>query len=291
MLSLFPQPAPALPNLSTLLIAGPYHPSAPIHLALTLNSENSKARTIILSPSRSVFKEDLLRFNDSWLNSHSGDGKISELTSNIVLFYPPTPVHLSLVLSMLHVPSPDSDGNEPTWSDPRTMQISAPSLVVLLEPSRYFLSSTGSPMSSSARTLPSYLSLVNRVFVSISNLTSDSPPKFALFDSQLHNFKLPVVYEPSRLFGEEMSSHQPPQMPVLPVVEKLFQWVGIFEDDPSYIPSSQGDEVAADEGARKQLRLYPGSQDGDNDVQLYHWTEIRRRASSRESEETYFRWN
>ena len=77
-LSMFPPPGPQLPSFNTLLITGPYHPSAPIHLALSLDQ-----RAILLSPSRDAFLEDLQQFNDSWLNSHSGKGRFTSLTSNI----------------------------------------------------------------------------------------------------------------------------------------------------------------------------------------------------------------
>ncbi|KAI0291717.1 hypothetical protein BC826DRAFT_470817 [Russula brevipes] len=35
MTTVFPLPSPALPDFTTLLLKGPYHASAPIHLCLT----------------------------------------------------------------------------------------------------------------------------------------------------------------------------------------------------------------------------------------------------------------
>ncbi|KDR83339.1 hypothetical protein GALMADRAFT_55637 [Galerina marginata CBS 339.88] len=85
MTSLFPSPHPPLPDFSTLLIAGPYHASAPIHLALSSNLNTPRSRTILFAPSRSTLKQDLQRFNDSWLTARSGNGATSELASNVIV--------------------------------------------------------------------------------------------------------------------------------------------------------------------------------------------------------------
>ncbi|KJA24676.1 hypothetical protein HYPSUDRAFT_65554 [Hypholoma sublateritium FD-334 SS-4] len=146
MVSLFPQPGPLLPGFPTLLITGPYHSSAPIHLALTLNSElGPQAHALILAPSRTLFKDAILRLNDHWLYANSGTGRNAALATSVTLLYPPTPVHLSLVLSMLCVPGTE---NQSAGLHPKTAQAVAPSLVVLAEPSRYFLPSVDPSMSS-----------------------------------------------------------------------------------------------------------------------------------------------
>ena len=77
-LSMFPPSGPQLPSFKSFLITGPYHPSAPIHLALSLDQ-----KAILLLPSRDAFLEDLQQFNDSWLNSHSGKGRLTNLTSKV----------------------------------------------------------------------------------------------------------------------------------------------------------------------------------------------------------------
>ncbi|CAA7260156.1 unnamed protein product [Cyclocybe aegerita] len=71
-----------LPRFSTLLITGPYHPSAPIHLTLSSKAATPESRAIILAPSRSALKGNLQQFNDAWLASRSGHGKMTELTLN-----------------------------------------------------------------------------------------------------------------------------------------------------------------------------------------------------------------
>jgi len=48
--------------------------------------------------------------------------------------------------------------------------------------------------------------------------------------------------------------------------------------DSSYVPSSQGEETACDEGIHKQLRIYRSGEDeeSDNDIQIHQWVEKRR---------------
>ncbi|KAF8192436.1 hypothetical protein BJ912DRAFT_1094791 [Pholiota molesta] len=307
-MSLFPQPAPSLPPFSTLLIAGPYHPSAPVHLAYS--SSGPKSPVLLLCPSRATFKEDMLRFNDSWLNAHSATGKHSELASYVSIFYSPTSVHLSLLLSMFHVPR---SGSALAESTPKTAQAVPPGLVILTEPSRYFLSPGAAEMSSCKR---SYAVLISefgqsRVHLDIKpdkvfgldsvllrkthtdpSFSGDHPPKFALFDSQLENLKLPLLSEPSlRLGDDQAADEQPGLTPVLPLVENLFQWICIFEDDDSYVPSSQGEEMNSEEGVRKQLRMYRRDQNGEDDERLYHWIERRCKSRFSKLEETEFKWD
>ncbi|KAF8901696.1 hypothetical protein CPB84DRAFT_1679571 [Gymnopilus junonius] len=82
MLSLFPPPQPpSLPDFSTILITGPYHQSAPVHLALSSNTINPTGSTVIFAPSKETLKEGLQQLNDCWLTAHSGQGAITEITS------------------------------------------------------------------------------------------------------------------------------------------------------------------------------------------------------------------
>lgn len=86
MASLFPQPGPLLPGFPTLLITGPYHASAPIHLALTLNAElGPQAHALILAPSRTLFKNAIQRLNDHWLYTNSGTGRNATLATSVTL--------------------------------------------------------------------------------------------------------------------------------------------------------------------------------------------------------------
>lgn len=65
---------------------------------------------------------------------------------------------------------------------------------------------------------------------------SGCSPKFALFDSQLDKFQLPVIYQspplPSVVMGERLVQEK-----VQPLIEKYFEWVGIFEDGASSQPT------------------------------------------------------
>lgn len=82
-MSLFPPSAPKLPQFSSLFVTGPYHASAPIHLALSLKMENAETQPIILHPVRTNLKDGLKILNDAWLASHFGHGNMTELSSGV----------------------------------------------------------------------------------------------------------------------------------------------------------------------------------------------------------------
>ncbi|KAF5322679.1 hypothetical protein D9619_001135 [Psilocybe cf. subviscida] len=285
MASFFPEPRQndLLPTFSSLLVLGPYHPSAPVHLALSLNAGDDRARTVFLTPSKESYAERLIAFNDAWLNEHCSDGAISYAGQNITNFYPPTLAHLCLLLSALHLPNRDASMH------PITVQLGTPNLVILAEPSEYFLSSKIDP---SAATISSYLSLVTRVFAMLGNISSDTAPKFALFDSQLGNLKLPLTYMPSIPFaGADEGRKQEPRL--LPVIEKLCEWVAIFEEgEETFVPSSQGEEDDAVAPApTKQLRVYRTGGKSDEDNMVFNWQETRRRPLPNGSDATFFEWS
>ncbi|PPQ95479.1 hypothetical protein CVT26_008507 [Gymnopilus dilepis] len=274
MLSLFPPPQPPpLPDFSSILIAGPYHQSALIHLALSATASTPPGSSIIFAPSKDALKEGLQLLNDAWLTAHSGEGATVEISSKVTIFYPPTPAHLCLLLSLLHVSNEKS--LEYTWASSQTVLPTAPNLIIITELSSYFLNPDDeSSSSSSDLTLPSYLNLVNRILISLSSMKRSSTgalPKLALFDSRLSNFKLPVTNQHQRLFSDGSSSH-PQEMQALPLVERFFQWVGIFEEDSAFVPSSQGEESTL-EGQFKQLRMYRPNDETDTGVQFVTWTE------------------
>lgn len=85
MSTLFPTSwsGPDLPPFRTFLVKGSYHPSAPIHLCLSHTCTRPHSRTLLLTPSRSNFIRSLAEFNDDWLSTHSGHGKLVELSSGI----------------------------------------------------------------------------------------------------------------------------------------------------------------------------------------------------------------
>ena len=89
-------------------------------------------------------------------------------------------------------------------------------------------------MNRSNLSLSSYLNLIQRSLACISKLASQTtaytrPSKFVLFDSRLHDLKLPMTKEPLK-FLEAGDGDQYRQVHALPLVETYFQMAGIFED-------------------------------------------------------------
>jgi len=94
---------------------------------------------------------------------------------------------------------------------------------------------------------------------------------------------------------------------VLPLIEKYFEWIGIFEDgassqatniilyvpdgslDTLYVPSSQGNEVMNDDGLHKELRYYRVGQ--SDSIQSIRWREVPIYSSLTKKERTHFRWS
>jgi len=161
MSSLFPHslPGPNLPPFRTLLIKGSYHPSAPIHLCLSHTRTRPCSKALLLTPSRSSFQRSLEEFNDEWLSTHSGHGKMGEISSRIEVCYPPSPAHLELFLSMIRTYK-DSDGAP---FDTKATLDASPTLIVVHEPSAYFLD----PDTETLYTASSYLSLVAQALASL----------------------------------------------------------------------------------------------------------------------------
>ncbi|KAL4081734.1 hypothetical protein V8B97DRAFT_86453 [Scleroderma yunnanense] len=140
---LFAEPAPSLPRFKALLIQGVYPSSAPIHLCLSIPPGQ---RAILLSPTREVLLHSLESCGDDWLRSFSGTGVTSRISSRVRVFYPPKPKHLIALLTSLCCNSGAAitDGVDP------------PCLLVLHEPSAYFLQENGHDH----YTISSYLLLI-----------------------------------------------------------------------------------------------------------------------------------
>lgn len=85
MSSLFPETFSGhdLPPCRTLLIQGPYHPSAPIHLCLSHTKARPNSKAMLLTPSRGDIANALVEFDDDWISSTSGHGKISEIARRV----------------------------------------------------------------------------------------------------------------------------------------------------------------------------------------------------------------
>ncbi|KAJ6490281.1 hypothetical protein C8R47DRAFT_977489 [Mycena vitilis] len=133
MASLFPS-GPPLPDFKSLVVKGPYHASAPIHLALSHAANVPTTRILMVAPSRETMADALRDHNDDWISVHSGQGKTLELSSCTTVFYPPSPAHFAYLMSMI-----STDFRSPGL-DPTVILDQAPSLIILIELSAYFLS-------------------------------------------------------------------------------------------------------------------------------------------------------
>lgn len=162
MSSFFPLPSPVLPDFQSLLVTGPFHASALIHLCLThLSDKPPRTRIIIFSPARQKLSRSILEFNDDWLNECGGYGAVAHVLSRVDIqfvsmscsitladprsdqywrSYVPSPLHLKFMLSMLRV----SDTQEHLAHPPKATLDSPPSLLVLHDLSTYFIDSDSS---------------------------------------------------------------------------------------------------------------------------------------------------
>ncbi|KAF9534429.1 hypothetical protein CPB83DRAFT_336657 [Crepidotus variabilis] len=231
-LSLFPPSIPLqLPEFSTLIVSGLHHPSAPIHLALSLR-EHQNRRSVIFIPDFKPFKDSLHQFKDSWLLSQSGQGKMSGMAVEIDVVSAPSPSHLSMLLvTALSTTTTAEQALESSIIEDRW------DTFILIDPSSYFLKAVDCQAP--------YLSLLHRVFACLSKrrLSCEGlPPKMVLFDSSLKN---PNDY------------NLPEALPSLRLVEKLFDLsVSITQDSLAMIvPSSQGEELDQEEDSIKELRF------------------------------------
>lgn len=263
MLSLFPGFEPQLPSFTSLMIQGPYHASAPIHLALSHTSQANSSSAVFLSPSCQLVTVVLKEYNDSWLATHSGQGRVSEMSSRINMLYPPTPTHLAFLLASFEV---SQHGSAHTLH-PKTTLDAPPGLIILHELSAYFLSDVESDPTSHPWTVSSYMSLVIRALSLASFLSSGSlgGTSVVLFDSQLHRLKLPVMKQDYHYDNE--SQNRARSEAVGPLMQKYFQTIGTFEqvNDNSELPES--------DPTRKRLSLYKAGQ--DDPVNSWSWNEKR----------------
>lgn len=83
MASLFPPPSPGLPPFRTLLVQGPFHPSAPVHLMLSQNAQNQKGKALMITPSRQTLAAALVECGDEWLKIHGGHGQTCSASSRV----------------------------------------------------------------------------------------------------------------------------------------------------------------------------------------------------------------
>ncbi|KAJ3790554.1 hypothetical protein GGU10DRAFT_371179 [Lentinula aff. detonsa] len=186
MASLFPPGhGPFLPEFSSLLVQGPYPIDCLVNLALSFPDRS----VIILS---SCDKEN--NGNNSLrasLRELKLTGKISAQADQVRFFYPPTAAHLALLLSTLQVidtEKPNSVGVHDTSTSsisfPHLLKPPGPALVIIHEPSAYFINATQRPPSPSS----SYLSLLIRAI----SLVSRSSASLAVFDTHVNDLEMPV---------------------------------------------------------------------------------------------------
>lgn len=87
MPSLFPNSYPHLPDFSNLLIYGPYHASAPIHLCLSHAAVSPANTAVLIAPSRSKLRSALQDFQDEWSEERGGLGATSQLARRIEMMF------------------------------------------------------------------------------------------------------------------------------------------------------------------------------------------------------------
>ncbi|TFK27092.1 hypothetical protein FA15DRAFT_666828 [Coprinopsis marcescibilis] len=290
----FPNNNHRLPVFKSMLVIGPHHASAPIHLALSYAAEHPNSSPLILSSSRTSFKEDLVALNDGWISSTSRQGNMMEALSRVNLLYPPTPLHLSMLLSTVRCLGPKDVEASPSVLNPKTMLASSPGLIILHEPSLYFADHD----EFSSHTLSTYMSLVTRTFAALDSLAekrSPFQPSFALFDSGLPDLKLPLVG--IKVLPSERYIPRPPNArklePVLPYIEKYFEWVCCFEspsEEEETVPSSQGEEEVGEDQPRsvRQFKLYRVSEELDEPHHIT-WEQATRPSLDQNRPTTHFR--
>ncbi|KAJ7284095.1 hypothetical protein C8J57DRAFT_1294378 [Mycena rebaudengoi] len=280
MASLFPS-GPKLPEFASLLVKGSYHPSAPIHLALSHAAHFPGTRTLLITPSRQTMVLALQNYNDDWISTHSGKGKTLDLASLATAYYPPSPAHLALLLTIL-----STDDRRPSLN-PTTTLDRPPSLIILHELSAYFLPDVHANPNGHSWTLSSYMTLVVRAFSSfaaLSSTQSDSPRiSLALFDSQLDQLKLPVLRHPA---AEENKS--PSRLEnVAFFVQKYFDLVAVFEEDTMFLNSSQEEEnEELGRPRRNQMQLFRSSK--LTPIETLRWIE---QVSNQNSGGVQFLWD
>lgn len=165
MPSLFRRPGPDLPPFRTLFVKGDYYPLSPLHLCLSCLKDEVASRAVIITPRRDRLVDALRNFGDGD-DGFEQDPTLSEVLSRVQLFYPPSPTHFSLLLSMLRVPGTAEDRSG-SWLNSRTTLAAIPSIVVLHELSSYFTDNR-------LWTISSYLSLVAHGLSFVSQFSGDS---------------------------------------------------------------------------------------------------------------------
>ncbi|KLO05522.1 hypothetical protein SCHPADRAFT_946847 [Schizopora paradoxa] len=301
---------PSLPPFETLLIRGPYPPSAPIHLSIshlkTLENDDevvASRRTsgvVMLSPNRQAFTSTLEDFNDGWLTSNAMTGNYASLLSKVNIYYPPTPTHWMLLLSLM---KPLSKAPHPLKHG---LLKTAPSLLILHEPSTYFLEA-----GSSSGLLSHYLQLITSALATASFLSACEPSMksipVVLFDSRLAQLKMPIVRRvdsPRRRRSSSSDSRASKDEGVRndrvsTFVEKYFQWVGNVSGEEAPASSNAPPPSTFDEsgsGSGRGVGAYEmilqNRREASGGAIIWKWTESKQnKKSSTWRSETEFEWH
>lgn len=221
------------PQFKALLIHGAYPQSVPIHVSLSITQCE---RAVLISPSRQSLLRDLGGCDDDWLCSSSGSGMVSSISSRVRIFYPPTPKHVVALLSLLRC----RDGDNATdITEPKVTVDPAPSLLILHEPSAYFLNDQIQCPS----TLSSYLLLVAhaRAITEYFSSQESNPARstsLLVFDSRLEQLKLPLFRVPSELAfdAQQERDNNPRPEAVLSTAKRYFDMVGTFQELRETLP-------------------------------------------------------
>lgn len=141
---------------------------------------------MFITPSKEAYLEALAAYDDDYLYSNSVCGRLSRLSAAVKILYAPTASHLHFLLAVLRVSETATKRMEKVTLDVH------PSLIILHEPSRYFLKED--PIEVGQQSMASYLSLVAHLFSCAARLGSSSAPcQVTLFDSELPQLKLPII--------------------------------------------------------------------------------------------------
>jgi hypothetical protein len=110
MARIFPSSDPCLPHYRSLLVQGDYHPSAPIHMCLSVPT-GSKA--LLLSSSRKALIHSLREHNSEWLHTKSGVGNTCHSSSKVdTLLVPVSCVGVGAMINIIQLP-PNSKSPRP----------------------------------------------------------------------------------------------------------------------------------------------------------------------------------
>ncbi|CAE6516494.1 unnamed protein product [Rhizoctonia solani] len=192
-------------------------------------------KPVLVSSSSTHLSSQLEEYNDVWLHEHAMTGAVAEHLHQIDIFYPPTHKHFRLLLARLRTYSTPS-----SEADMKTCVTRVPTLLILHELSRYFLTGDDPELP----TLSTYMQLVIDAIACLTFLYnstgSSTRPRLILFDSHLANLTLP-------LFRPVLTS-QINRVPItqkalaIEPLKKVIGWIGTVERVDE-IPSSQADET------------------------------------------------